>query len=80
VSEIAAPVALVLTHEEIRTLTGRSRYRAQARALARIGISYRLRPDGFPLVSRAHFEQSMGAASPTVERPTQPDWSALDAA
>lgn len=79
-SEIAPPVTLVLNHEEIRALTGRRRYRAQARALARMGISYRLRPDGFPIVSRAHFEEIMGTTSPAVEKATQPDWSALDAA
>lgn len=71
---------LILSHAELCAVTGLSRYRAQARALARMDISYRLRPDGFPIVSRTHFEAIMGGAAPAVERPTQPDWSALDAA
>lgn len=72
---------LILSHQELCAVTGRSRYRAQSRALARMGISHRLRPDGFPIVSRAHFEAIMG--SDTALHPpsaTQPNWAALDAA
>lgn len=72
---------LILSHTELCAVTGFSRYRAQARALARMGISYRLRPDGFPIVSRAYFEQSMGSDAPvTSQHITEPDWSAMDAA
>lgn len=79
-TENLAPVALILSHEELSALTGRRRYRAQARALARMGITHRLRPDGFPIVSRAHFEQSMGLSPPPSERAVEPNWSAFDAA
>jgi hypothetical protein len=75
-----ANAPLILSHDELCALTGRRRHRAQARALARIGISYRLRPDGFPIVSRAHFEQSMGATPPPSECAMEPNWNALDAA
>ncbi len=78
--QIIDEVSLILSFDELCAITGRSRYRAQARSLDRIGISYRLRPDGFPLVSRGHFEQAMGAVSPTTERATEPDWSVIDAA
>lgn len=72
--------SLVLSHEELCAITGRSRYRAQARALARTGISYRLRPDGFPLVSRTHFEAIMGSDTGNPALSTiEPNWSALDA-
>jgi len=73
--------ALILSHEELCMLTGRRRYSAQSRALAQMGISHRLRPDGFPVVSRAHFEEIMGPES-TSRTPTvsEPDWSVLDAA
>lgn len=72
---------LILSLEELRAITGRSRYRAQARALARMGISYRMRPDGLPLVSRAHFEEIMGTESRThPSDATEPDWNALNAA
>lgn len=74
-------VTLILSYEEIRAITSRSRYGAQARALAQMGISYRLRPDGFPLVSRAHFEQIMGTdASSAPKHIVEPNWDALNAA
>lgn len=71
---------LILSYEEICAITGKVRYRAQARALAKLGISSRLRPDGFPVVSRAHFEQTLGASSSRPTERTEPNWSALDAA
>jgi hypothetical protein len=66
---------LILSEREIEQITGRRRRRAQARALAMMGISYRLRPDGFPIVARSHWEQVMG----TEERKQQPepDWSSM---
>jgi hypothetical protein len=73
--------SLILSHDELCMLTGRRRYSAQARALARMGISHRLRPDGFAVVSRAHFEEIMGAESTSQPSAvSEPDWSALDAA
>lgn len=77
-NESPVPVALILSHKELCVLTGLRRYRAQARALARMDITFRLRPDGFPIVSRAHFEAIMGTESnipPSAA--TEPDWSAL---
>lgn len=74
-------VALILSYAEVSAITGRSRYRAQAKALTRLGISHRVRPDGFPIVSRTHFEEIMGVEFRT--RPssaTEPNWSAMDAA
>jgi len=52
---------LILTQEEIVSITGRKRYTAQARQLARMGIEHRLNAAGGPIVSRRHFEQVMGA-------------------
>ena len=43
---------MVLTNAEIIEITGKSRYRAQAMALARMGVPYLIRPDGRPIVSR----------------------------
>ena len=71
---------MILAADELEEITGRQRFTAQAKALARIGISYKLRPDGFPIVSRAHFEQVMGAASENRDAVIEPDWSILDAA
>lgn len=72
---------LILSHEELCAITGRRRYSAQAKALARLGISHRVRADGFPLVSRAYFERIMGADNNASTRKlTEPDWSPLNAA
>jgi hypothetical protein len=70
---------LILSPTEVAGITGCSRYRAQSRALARMGISYRLRPDGFPVVSRTHFEEIMGVPASRRSTATEPDWSAMDA-
>lgn len=67
---------LTLTAAELQEITGKRRYRAQARALAQMGISYRIRPDGFPLVARSHFDEIMGAES-SRRREVEPDWSAM---
>ncbi len=48
---------MVLTNAEIIEITGKSRYRAQAMALARMGVPYLIRPDGRPIVSRIAFER-----------------------
>jgi hypothetical protein len=72
--------ALILVSEELEEITGKRRFSAQAKALAMIGISYKLRPDGFPLVSRTHFEQIMGGASKNRDAVIEPDWSLFDAA
>lgn len=51
----------MLTTEEIYTLTGYSQRAAQRRALNTLGIISKPRPsDGFPVVSRIHFEEVMG--------------------
>jgi hypothetical protein len=47
-------------------LTGRVRYRAQARALDFLRIPYRLRPDGSPLVVRAHVEGRVESREPQL--------------
>ena len=66
-----------LTREEVRELTGRQKYAAQARALRAMGIEFRHRADGTLAVLRGHIENAMGATS-RKERATewQPNWSA----
>jgi hypothetical protein len=44
---------LCLTQEELQDLTGRKRYTGQMKALAYMGIKFRVRPDGTPAVLRA---------------------------
>ena len=65
---------IYLTLQEVEDITGKHRYRAQVRALGRMGIHCRVRPDGRPIVSRAVFEQAMGA---NTEPQAEPDFGAL---
>ena len=68
---------LTLSAAELKTITGREKYRAQGRALTCMGVEWRPRPDGFPLVLRAHFETFMGHHAPTKRQP-EPNWKALE--
>jgi hypothetical protein len=65
-----------LTEQEVVELTGKQRHRAQVRALARMGIQCRVRPDGRPIVSRLAFERAMGGSMNTA-RQVEPDFEAL---
>lgn len=57
---------MILTRAEVVELTGRVRYRAQARALDFLRIPYRLRLDGSPLVVRAHVEGRVESREPQL--------------
>lgn len=64
-----------LTADELLDLTGRQRWSAQARALARMGIAYRLSAQGRPLVERAAV---LSAPAPGAKRQRSgPDWARL---
>jgi Domain of unknown function (DUF4224) len=49
-------MTLILSKEELVILTGKERSKAQGRALAHMGIPYRTRPDGSPVVVRVQLE------------------------
>jgi hypothetical protein len=59
---------MLLAASELRELTGKARSDAQRRALDRMGILYRLRPDGTLAVLRVHVEMILGAGS-TIQAP-----------
>jgi hypothetical protein len=65
-------MAICLTKEEIRELTGKLRSAAQVRVLAQMAIPYRVRPDGSPVVLYSDLKSD----SDTVPTP-QPDFSSL---
>jgi len=71
---------VVLTNAEIIEITGKSRYRAQAMALARMGVPYLIRPDGRPIVSRIAFERVVGDDDARQIEEVSPNFGALDAA
>lgn len=54
---------MILTREEVATLTGRTRAGAQARVLNSMGIEHRRRPDGSLVVARAHVDAQLGVAA-----------------
>lgn len=51
---------MILTPEELVSLTGRRRSHAQARVLRHMGVEFRQRPDGSLAVARAHIETVLG--------------------
>ena len=63
---------LWLTPEEVCELTGKQRWAAQCRALARMGVPFRPNGVGRPLVERA------AVSTTTKPRPKpKPNWSAI---
>lgn len=62
---------ITLTPEEITELTHRSRKGAQCDALKQLGIPFKIRPDGTPVVLRAAMEAALGYANKN-QGPTPP--------
>ena len=66
-------MSLCLTKKEIRELTLKVQYRAQARTLAGMGIDFFVRPDGSPVV----LHSTLGS-TPGRPEPGRPDFSSLE--
>jgi hypothetical protein len=62
-----------LSADEVAELTARRKWKAQCRALATMGIGFRVNAVGRPLVERAAV-LTAGRAK-VSGRPTEPDWS-----
>ena len=71
---------IYLTEDELKGITKRKKYAAQTRALNEMGIEYRVRPDGSPLVSRLAYERNMGGTNPKNPPKESPDLSSFDVA
>lgn len=69
--------ALFLTDEELQDLTRRERYSAQVRALRRMGIEHRIRPDGSVLVLRSHVDNLLGGTCREAASDNEPNWDAI---
>lgn len=70
--------SVFLNPEELKEMTGRMQYRAQIRVLRALGIEHKVRPDGSPLVLRAHVETQLGGALPSAKmKSAQPNWGAM---
>lgn len=72
---------MLLSTAEIRDLTGRTHYDAQAKAMRGMGIVHKVRPDGTIAVSRAHVERVLGGeiGSGVRIKKTEPDFSGMKA-
>lgn len=70
---------MFLDADELRQLTNRVRYSAQAKMLRAMGIEHRKRADGTLVVLRSHVEQvlSGGATTKKKEKKTEPNWDAM---
>ena len=66
---------MILTDDELRTLTGKKFRTAQAQVLRYMGIDFRMRPDGSLVVLRSQLE----AAPPKRKKPVEPNWDAINA-
>lgn len=71
-------MSLCLSPDEIKEVTGKTKYSAQQRVLRALGIESKLRPDGSVLVDRVHYEEAVRGVSKArkVEEKTQPRWDA----
>ena len=72
--------SIVLTQDEVQSLTGRHRKDAQVKALRFMGIEHRVRPDGSVAVLKAHIDQVLGGSITRSSKPhrAEPNWAALD--
>ncbi len=62
---------MILTADQLEEVTGKRRARSQVDVLAALGIPYKTRPDGTPVVLRAALEAALGYAT-TQNRQTPP--------
>ena len=69
---------MFLTPDEIKELTKRTRYGAQAEMLQGLGIVHKIRNDGSLIVLRTHVEQQLGATVTVkaVKKSAGPNWDA----
>ncbi len=68
-------LSICLTKNEIKELTLKVHYAAQARTLSEMGICYTLRPDGSPVVLNSTLK---GIMAMSIQKPHLPDFSSLD--
>ena len=71
-------MSLCLTFAELKELTGYQKFSAQIRWLRQQGFIVKKRADGMPIISRNHFEQTMGGI-PSPAKPTtfEPDYNSF---
>jgi hypothetical protein len=61
---------LICTQEEVERITGKTKYKAQARVLRELGIPHMERKDGGPIVATAVVEALLGVRVASHGTPT----------
>lgn len=72
--------SMFLSVQDVRILTGYTTRPAQVRALNRMGIDHKVRPDGRVIVLRTHIEKILDNSpiSGNIKgKHNEPNWSAL---
>lgn len=73
-------MALLLTSEELETLTGRKRCKEQCAALDAMGVRWKVNASGALIVGRRHVEQVLcGEAANQAPETKRPKFEALQA-
>lgn len=67
---------MILTDDELRTLTGKKFRTSQAQVLRFMGIDYKMRPDGSLVVLRSQLETPFAVKRKTA---VEPNWDAINA-
>ena len=70
-------MGIILNEQELTEITGKKRNSAQVRVLRALRIPVKVRPDGFPLVSRATYDQIMGSSISDTENVYKPNLEAI---
>lgn len=70
-------MSLFLSKDELIELTGRARATVQVRVLRQMGVPFRERPDGFPLVLRQHLTGTEPEPRTATHPSTEPNFKAL---
>lgn len=71
---------MFLSEGDLKQLTGKQQRSAQVRALRSMGITHKIRPDGFPLVAQTHLLMSLdGLPKESTNKEVKPNWDAINA-
>ena len=68
---------MFLNRDELKDLTGFSRRHHQCQQLVALGIPFKVRWDGSPIVLKKTVEQTLGLRVPAALRNSEPDLEAL---
>ena len=68
---------MFLNQDELKELTGFSRRHHQCQQLAALGIPFKVRWNGSPIVLKKAVEQTLGLRGPAALRNSEPDLEAL---